>query len=876
MLAAPPGYGKKSFACSAATEYSHSLTLQCAPGERVGDLLARLRNAIAELPPIGTWLAVLEDAESLAEGDLASLVRDMLPDLEVGALTILSSRAPSAKFDASFPPNEVHVIRRSQMALNIRDLGNFQEFSKLDRSTQFRIAVLAHGWIQPMLILAENITFGASPWDLNDSESELWGGVFDWIEAKVIGPLPEDLRLALVAATTFRDLAERDFGDFDGKMSNIATQLCEEYQIAERINEVICVLPIIRWCIHKRFQSDMRDAAASIVGTLTSSQSELRAIRGFVAIGELGEAAKIASQRHLFDLSNYAYPGLILEYLQGTTPNYASYPWLWLALLPARRPFCKPEQLSAEGLAAMEYVAGDDTLYTYLRVATATLLAQMGNPERARELLGGIGGDRWSDRLLNYADIFIAAGESRFDDALACYQKYRVGIGTSISWFAYVRRIMFRAQIERSLASGERLQFEDVLTSMHLRKLPFADGTTVAFAYYLLWLQGECPDATGSRFALMRHLYRSGSHMLWRSAAAIYGIELNGPVDCEPFDYVFSLLFLAECAEERDERRIFIERAIEFANRNGIVGIRIASYLALAVCDPDRSADALANAIRLAEHEGRPELSEGIKTFGRGEYVSNPRYMDVFAKRFAIFAPEERGDEGTFSIDIVRGSVGSRDGSRLHAAEGTLALLALLVTEGGTIQRERALDVLWPNLDPFAASNALKACLHRARRQLGDSGAIELRDGELRLGGMFRSNLPDILSLAESGDPSRDAEHMMAVLHSIAGESWSWAPWEWFEKHVRRMREAARSIGASLLTAEMEANEFSAAMATARAMVDLEPFDELPRSAIVRAHLAMGNRPLAIDELRRYEELLKDELGVELPSELTALLKLTG
>ncbi|NNM98608.1 MAG: hypothetical protein HKL91_02270, partial [Candidatus Eremiobacteraeota bacterium] len=187
----------------------------------------------------------------------------------------------------------MHVIRRSQMALDIRDLGNFQEFSKLDRSTQFRIAVLAHGWIQPMLILAENITFGASPWDLSDSESELWGGVFDWIEAKVIGPLPEDLRLALVAATTFRDLTERDFGDFDGKMSNIATQLCEEYQIAERINEVICVLPIIRWCIHKRFQSDMRDAAASIVGTLTSSQSELRAIRGFVAIGELGEAAKI-------------------------------------------------------------------------------------------------------------------------------------------------------------------------------------------------------------------------------------------------------------------------------------------------------------------------------------------------------------------------------------------------------------------------------------------------------------------------------------------------------------------------------------------------------------------------------------------------------
>ena len=227
-----------------------------------------------------------------------------------------------------------------------------------------------------MKILAEKIANETAlpyPADFGD---EMWREVFDWLEAAVLAPLPEDIRSTLLAATTFGDLTVRDFGDFDGRSSETVTRVCHEYQLADDVHESVQVLPLLRRLFHRRYGAEMREIANSTLGTTASLRDELRAIRGFIASEQLVKAGALAGERHVPDLSDYAYPGLVLESMEGATPNFAGFPWLWLAMVPARRSFCAPEQLAAEGLAVLENAENDARLNVGLRAATAGLLAE--------------------------------------------------------------------------------------------------------------------------------------------------------------------------------------------------------------------------------------------------------------------------------------------------------------------------------------------------------------------------------------------------------------------------------------------------------------------------------------------------------------------
>ncbi len=874
VVAAPTGYGKKRFARKRARISARSLVLRCARGERTEGVLARLRDGIAEVQSSESWTIVLEEAQHLESAGLADIIRETLPHLHAGSLIVTTTRASPAELSA-FAPTEVRVLRRSQLAVQVEDFSLFPAFAGVDASTQFRIAMFAHGWSYPMKILAEKIaTETVLPYPADFGE-EMWRDVFDWLEAAVLAPLPDELRSALLAAATFGDLTVRDFGDFDGRSSAIVTRLCHDVQLADDVSGGVRVLPLLRRLFHRRYGAEMCEIADSMLGATASLHDELRAIRGFIASDQLAKAGALAGERHVPDLADYAYPGLIFESMEGATPNFVSFPWLWLAMLPARRSFCAPEQLAAEGLATLENVESDARLGVGLRAATAGLLAESGKLERSRDLLGAIPEDRWGEGARRYVELFIAVHEKRYDDALVWYRKGRAFFGRSPAWFAHMQRIVLRAQEGRTLAGGEDLLLEDMLASARSGHLPYAAGGAIAHAYYLAWLQGNIGDEAAYHAALMRQLYRGGSPMLWRAAAGSYGIDLDGSVKSEPVDAIFALLLVAERSESPEDRCACIDRAIALSGERALFRLQTACYIARALCDPERAPWAIAEAAKLAEGEGFEELRNGVAMFSRERWAERPRYIRTFVDRFAPAKPEPR-DETRLNFDIITGRTDSLEGAVVRTAEGTAALLALLASEGGSVRRERAIDLLWPDLDPAAGSNALKASLHRLRRQLGDPGAVTLRAGELYLGANLHANFADILDLADCGDPARDGAAMAATLVAISEESWSWAPWEWFEERARRIRDAARAMGTKLIAAQSAAKDWNAVMTTAHAMVKIEPFDEFPHEALARAYLATGNAPLAAEEVRGYERLLKDELGVELSATMRALLHAEG
>ncbi len=125
--------------------------------------------------------------------------------------------------------------------------------------------------------------------------------------------------------------------------------------------------------------------------------------------------------------------------------------------------------------------------------------------------------------------------------------------------------------------------------------------------------------------------------------------------------------------------------------------------------------------------------------------------------------------------------------------------------------------------------------------------APELADAEARIA------LSDAVALWR-GDP----------LVEFEGETWTDAP-------LRHLAERHASAMEDLALLHLEAGDIATALATARTVVEREPFRERPRALLIRA-LAEDGRPTeALRAFQSYRALLGDEIGIEPSAALVEL-----
>lgn len=85
---------------------------------------------------------------------------------------------------------------------------------------------------------------------------------------------------------------------------------------------------------------------------------------------------------------------------------------------------------------------------------------------------------------------------------------------------------------------------------------------------------------------------------------------------------------------------------------------------------------------------------------------------------------------GQFSVSVDGQDIAPSDWARRSAAD-LVQLLAL--SSGSRLHRDHVLDALWPDLDPAAAVPRLHKAAHFARRTLGHTDAVVLRDDVVAL-----------------------------------------------------------------------------------------------------------------------------------------------
>lgn len=212
-------------------------------------------------------------------------------------------------------------------------------------------------------------------------------------------------------------------------------------------------------------------------------------------------------------------------------------------------------------------------------------------------------------------------------------------------------------------------------------------------------------------------------------------------------------------------------------------------------------------------------------------------------------------------------SCGTREVQLPISAQRLLAFLAL---QARPVRRLYVAGSLWLELSEESANSSLRTVLWRLRRT--HPALVDAGGGMLSLGPGVTVDLSDASVVARrilAGDadiaPGQEASLF------VAGDLLP----DWYEDWVTIERERFRQLRLHALEVLCErlteAGRFAQAAQAAFAAVASEPLRETAHRALIRLHVAQGNRSEAVRHLELYRRVLDTQLGLALPRELEQL-----
>lgn len=215
-----------------------------------------------------------------------------------------------------------------------------------------------------------------------------------------------------------------------------------------------------------------------------------------------------------------------------------------------------------------------------------------------------------------------------------------------------------------------------------------------------------------------------------------------------------------------------------------------------------------------------------------------------------------------------------QDGRPLHPFSRhrkALALLAAVAAADRGLSRDLAMALLWPESDDARARTSLKQLVHWLRRKL-DRPGLFLPSADLHLDPLnIGSDLSEFRDALNGGHYDAAAGlHTGPFLAGFfvrnGGEVERWAAAE----RSSCLRGYARALEA-LAEGAAARGDTSTAVEWWHRLVRAQPFSETAAVGLIRALDAMGERAAALQHVREYESLMREEFG-EAPHSMVATL----
>ena len=220
-----------------------------------------------------------------------------------------------------------------------------------------------------------------------------------------------------------------------------------------------------------------------------------------------------------------------------------------------------------------------------------------------------------------------------------------------------------------------------------------------------------------------------------------------------------------------------------------------------------------------------------------------------------------------------RVSVGARtieeDEWKLRKATSLVKMLAL--EPDHRLHRERAMDLMWPELNAEAAANNLRYMLHVARRTLKPASSatphyLQLRGEQLVLcpDSSLWVDAEAFADAATMARRSREPAAYRAALDLYVGDLLPDDPYEsWVEERREGLRLTYLALLVELAGLHEERNEFESAVEMLRKVVAAEPTHEGAHAGLMRLYIRTGQRRQSLRQYERLRQAFLQELGTE-------------
>jgi DNA-binding SARP family transcriptional activator len=231
-----------------------------------------------------------------------------------------------------------------------------------------------------------------------------------------------------------------------------------------------------------------------------------------------------------------------------------------------------------------------------------------------------------------------------------------------------------------------------------------------------------------------------------------------------------------------------------------------------------------------------------------------------------------RGPASKVRVNLLDGFELSIDGAPVAVPFGAQRLLAYLALSSRPVLRVHLAGVLWLEASEDQAFANLRSTLWRVRR-CGE-GLVETNGQHVCLCPEVEVDVRCSIDLARRVVDSLSDEELFDLDPDLLLKDL--LP-DWYDDWVLLERERYRQLRLHALDALCErftrAGRLARAMETGLASLAAEPLRESAHRAVIRIHLAEGNKAEALRQYRLYRRLLQDQLGLEPSSQIEELVR---
>jgi len=835
-------------------------------------------------PTDGTTL-VFENAEHLAHSPSArDFFARLLAQRPPGRSIVVCSRESLRLHLTRFaPPHEIMVLRAVDLAFDRDEIRSIFG-AHVDDATLDRILAVSQGWPIAIFLVKRFAAEGRMEKLLSRLDDVAFEELHDYLVDEVLSSLDQRTVDALFAAASIPRATPLDvsFALDDAAIADEIAEFAKESPFAARnADGTLAVHPLLASLLLEH-REEKRGALLSAVAERYAAQgSYVRAAELHLARGDQAAAAQTLGRHEVIrDHSpsmEYARALSSLERSQVRT-----YPRLW-GVTAMMRLFCVDTEDMLEEAEAIYRTLPPETSPIeryYIFVFRVLFMSYVGMFEEAIEMIdafareNGVPEEPRSllDGYVAYVRALLIARLGRLDEAekqlmlaLPLVQQMDVmASGTLLTLGADIARVrgeraMERQFIDRALEHARRSVLSNFVAF---------DLTEAAIG---AWLAGE--EEAFARYAveLEEHVERLGIRGFAYLAAVARGRAAEpAEVDLLKYVAVGRLIACGDATDAQDAARLAFS-ALSAAELYRAPFTECLAAIAVALFEPEQFAAHMERAARCAARCDSPALQKAVASIAARD--GDHGMLDAFVARLSR---ERERRSPPLEIELTSGRVTSA-GTPVTLSDRELELLVALSLRRETVSRARLADMLWPELDDYAARNALSVCLHRLRAHLGCEGAIVRSGDGYRLHDDAWVDLWEIDRLVAAvrargtvGDVEREAlrESYARLREPRPSRMRSW---QWFEPTERHIGELRLEVAMRLAAHALESGGAQDALALAHEMIAYDPCDEPAREIAIRAYLLLGDRAAALRHFRQYRETLQAELQCDPSPALVAL-----